>query len=35
MWVVALPLMAFDFLYYGPAGLGGVAAPVIGALVLL
>ena len=36
MWTVALPLMAFEVLCYGPSGIGGtVAAPVIGALALL
>ena len=35
-WQLALPLMAFDLLYYGPVAFGGVvAAPVIGALCLL
>jgi hypothetical protein len=25
-WMIALPCMAFDFLYYGPATLGGLFA---------
>lgn len=33
MWLVALPCMAFDLLYYGPATLGGLAAPIAGALM--
>lgn len=35
MWYVALPFMAIDLAYYGPATLGGLVAPIIGALVLL
>lgn len=35
MWMVALPFMAFDILYYGPATIGGPAAAVVGALWFL
>lgn len=33
MWMVALPLMAFDLLYYGPATLGGPSAALVGAFM--
>ena len=33
--MVALPLMAFDVLYYGPATIGGPASGAIGALMFL
>jgi hypothetical protein len=32
-WMIALPLMAFDTLYYGPSTLGGPAAAITGALM--
>jgi hypothetical protein len=35
MWFVALPLMGFDLLYYGPAIAGGPSAAIVGALCLL
>lgn len=35
MWTVALPLMAFDLLYYGPATIGGPGAAVVGAFMFL
>lgn len=33
MWIVALPCMAFDLLYYGPATLGGPASALVGAFM--
>ena len=33
LWVVALPCMAFDLLYYGPATLGGPSSALVGALM--
>lgn len=35
LWFVALPLMGLDLLYYGPATLGGLVAPIIGSLIFL
>ena len=32
-WMIALPCMAFDFLYYGPSTLGGLFAGAAGALM--
>jgi hypothetical protein len=32
LWLVALPMMGIDLLYYGPATLGGVVSPIVGAL---
>ena len=32
-YMIALPFMAFDFLYYGPATLGGLFAGAVGALM--
>lgn len=34
-WAVALPCMAFDFLYYGPSTLGGPFSAVAGAFMFL
>jgi len=34
-WLVFGGLAAFDFLYYGPVGLGGPSAALIGALTML
>ena len=34
-WMIALPFMAFDFLYYGPSTLGGLFAGAAGGLMLL
>lgn len=33
MWTLALPLMACDVLYYGPATLGGPGSAVVGAFM--
>lgn len=33
LWLVALPFMAFDILYYGPATTGGPAAALVGAFM--
>ncbi len=35
LWTVALPVMAFDLLYYGPSTLGGIAAPIVGSFMFL
>jgi len=35
MWTVALPFMALDLLYYGPATLGGPGAAVVSAFMFL
>lgn len=35
MWTIALPFMLVDFLYYGPATLGGPGAAIVGALMFL
>ena len=35
MWLIALPFMLYDTLYYGPASMGGPAAAVVGALMFL
>jgi len=35
MWLVALPFMLYDTLYYGPASIGGPAAAVVGAMMFL
>ena len=34
MWFVAVPFMAFDFLYYGGSGMGGPSAALIAAWCL-
>lgn len=34
-WLIALPCMAFDLLYYGPSTLGGPAAALAGAFMFL
>lgn len=35
MWLVALPFMAYDVLYYGPASLGGPLGAIIGSFMFL
>ena len=35
MWLIALPGMVIDTLYYGPAGLGGPAAALAGGFMFL
>ena len=35
MWYPVLGLMAFDFMYYGPQGMGGCTAGFLGGLALL
>ena len=35
MFMVALPFMALDVLYYGPASIGGPAAAFVGSLMFL
>lgn len=35
MWMIALPCMAFDVLYYGPATLGGPLGAIIGSFMFL
>jgi len=35
MWMLSLPLMLSDVLYYGPAAIGGPGAAVVGAFMFL
>jgi hypothetical protein len=35
LWIVALPIMAFDILYYGPAISGAPAAAIVSAMILI